>query len=96
MPSSLTKTIEAHINKKIESYIAQVSSKFNLDPNDLTALWNDLNGIKAKKVSNFQNYCRIQRPKIKSDKPDISFGDMNKELGRLWKGLSSDEQNSYH
>ena len=95
MPSSLTKTIETHINKKIDSYITQVSSKFNLDSAELTMLWNELNGIKVKKVSNFQNFCRAQRPKIKSDNPNISFGDMNKELGKLWKGMSVDEQNSY-
>jgi hypothetical protein len=96
MPSSLTKTIETHINKKVNSYILQVSEKFNLNKDELNCMWNDLNGIKVKKVSNFQKFCRTQRQQLKDGNPDMTFGDMNKQLGSMWQKLTDEEKNSFN
>ena len=96
MPSSLLKDIEKQINKKTEAFIKQVSEKFNnISETELMTMWNDVCGSKTKKTSNFQRFCKEKRPELKSEHPDLKFGDVNKRLGEMWKGLSDDEKSGY-
>lgn len=96
MPSSLLKDIEKQITKKSDAFIKQVAYKFEgVSEDELRTMWNDVCGTKPKKTSNFQRFCKEQRPKLKTDEPDLKFGDVNKRLGELWRELSQDDKNSY-
>tara|TARA_B100001248_G_C27167797_1_gene356539 strand:- start:281 stop:571 length:291 start_codon:yes stop_codon:yes gene_type:complete len=96
MPSKLVKEIEKHINKNVDSFIEKLVSNYNLDNKELHDLWNDSVNNKVKKTSTFQKFCKEQRPILKAKTPDLSFGDMNKELGKLWKGLSEEDKLKYN
>ena len=48
-----------------------------------------------KHLSGFLLFSREMRPKVRADDPGISFADMSKRLGELWRGLSDAEKASY-
>jgi hypothetical protein len=35
-------------------------------------------------------FVRDKRQEVKSQKPELSFGDLSMELAQMWKGLSDD------
>ena len=70
--------------------------KTGISKEELLAIWNEVCGLKAKKVSNFQIFCKEKRPELKEKNPDMKFGDMNRELGKLWKKLSDDDKKKYN
>lgn len=35
------------------------------------------------------------RPKLKAEQPDLSFGELGKTLGQMFRGLSSEEKSKY-
>jgi HMG-box domain len=53
----------------------------------------DSNKKKKKKPSNYILFCKKTRPMLK-DK-GLTFGEISKELGRLWKLMSMDERAKY-
>ena len=50
---------------------------------------------KKKKPNKFQNFCKKQRPILKSQKPTLQPKEVLTELSVLWKALSQSEQESY-
>ena len=51
---------------------------------------------KSKKpLKGFMLFSKEMRPKVRADDPGISFADMSKRLGELWRGLSDAEKASY-
>jgi hypothetical protein len=42
--------------------------------------------------SPYINFCTEQRPKLKEQNPDATFGDLGKMLGAQWKKLSDSEK----
>lgn len=40
-------------------------------------------------------FCALMRPVIKQVDPDISFVDMGRKLGKLWRSLSDKEKEEY-
>ena len=48
-----------------------------------------------KPLSGFLLFSRLMRPKVRADDPGISFADMSKRLGELWRGLSDAEKARY-
>lgn len=45
--------------------------------------------------SAYQLYCNEKRELLKSEQPELSFGEVNKQLGALWKAASAAEQEVY-
>jgi hypothetical protein len=43
-----------------------------------------------KPLSAFMLFVRDKRQEVKSQKPELSFGDLSMELAQMWKGLSDD------
>lgn len=48
-----------------------------------------------KKVTTYQLFAKEMRPKIISEKPDLSFGEVGKELGARWRALSDAQKEAY-
>ena len=48
-----------------------------------------------KGMSAFMYFSRDNRDKVKSDNPDITFGELGKELGQRWRALSDKEKAKY-
>ena len=40
-------------------------------------------------------FCKEQRPKVKEDHPQMTFGELGKELGVRWRLLSEAEKERY-
>ena len=95
MPSSLRNDLEKQVNKRVNALLEKVSEKSKLSVEELRCMWNEVCGVKEKKVSNFQKFCKVERPKLQKKHPDYKFGDINKELGAMWKKLSDKEKEKF-
>ena len=95
MPSSLKNDLEKQVNKRVNALLEKVSEKSKLSVDELRGMWNEVCGVKEKKVSNFQRFCKTERPKLQNKHPEYKFGDMNKELGKMWKKLSDKEKEKF-
>jgi hypothetical protein len=105
--SSLTDILKNDIEIFISKFIDEVSIETNINKNRLHEIWMNLNKsssksipsmttIKKKKtVSSYVNFCNKQRPILKEKYPNLSFGEISKQLGKLWSELSTEEQNKY-
>ena len=40
-------------------------------------------------------FSKEHRPKIKEDNPDITFGQIGKKLGEMWRALDEKEKQAY-
>jgi hypothetical protein len=40
-------------------------------------------------------FSKEHRPKVKEDNPDMTFGGLGKELGKMWRALSDKEKQAY-
>lgn len=47
----------------------------------------------AKKPSAYLTFCKTMRPRLKAN--GLSFGEIAKELGRMWKEMSQEEKDTY-
>ena len=47
-------------------------------------------------VSPFMMFCNENRKGVLSSNPNMSFGEISKELGSMWRGLSREEQSHYY
>ena len=52
-------------------------------------------GGAKKAVSGYMLFCKEMRPKVKDEMPDATFGELGKELGARWRGLSDAEKAKY-
>ena len=48
-----------------------------------------------KKVSGYMLFCKETRPKVIKEKPDLTFGQDGKELGKRWRALSDKQKAAY-
>ena len=48
-----------------------------------------------KAMSAFMYFSNKMRPKIKAENPDISFGDLGKRIGELYRALTPEEKEPY-
>ena len=51
---------------------------------------------KAKKLSGFMLFSKEMRPRVIADGQGLSFGDISKRLGELWRGLPDAEKARYN
>ena len=49
----------------------------------------------GKKISGYMLFCKEQRPIVKEENPDMTFGELGKELGKRWKALSDADKEGY-
>jgi len=47
-------------------------------------------------ISAFILFGNDERKRLKTEKPDLAFGEIGKELGKRWKDSSEDVKNKYH
>jgi hypothetical protein len=95
MPTSLSKDIEKQVNKRMKIFFERVSEKCKVEVKELECVWNEVCGVKEKKVSNFQKFCKKHRQSLKEKHPDYKFGDINRELGKMWGKLSNKQKEKF-
>jgi hypothetical protein len=52
-------------------------------------------GGSKKKLSSYMLFAKAERPKVKKEMPDLSFGEVGKELGKRWRALSDKQKAEY-
>ena len=48
-----------------------------------------------KKISSYMLFAKETRPKVIAEKPDLTFGEVGKELGARWRALSEEQKGAY-
>lgn len=99
--------IQNTISQYVHAFIEKVSVQYNLPRDEVEGIWKETQKEKIKlntkrRVSNanktnsaYINFCNHNRKKIKSETPDLTFGQMAKALGALWKTLDVEEKKKY-
>jgi hypothetical protein len=98
--------IQNTIAQYFSSFIENVSTKFNISQDDLNDLWKETQKEKLKikprrrinankTPSAYINFCNHHRKIIKTETPNLTFGEVAKALGNLWKTQSADEKKKY-
>lgn len=52
-------------------------------------------GGSKKPLSGFMLFSKENRPKVKEDNPDITFGQIGKKLGEMWRALTDEEKQAF-
>lgn len=97
--SAFNKELQKVINKTIDNYIKAVSEKYNIESDELHSIWNEVQGSKKQskpRKSGYINFCKEERPKLKKNNPNMTFGEQGKKLGEMWKGLSDEEKEKWN
>lgn len=98
--------IQNTVAQYFSSFIENVSTKYNISQDELTDLWKETQKEKIKikprrrvsankTPSAYINFCNHHRKNIKADNPNLTFGEVAKALGSLWKQQSADEKQKY-
>ena len=48
-----------------------------------------------KKVTGYMLFAKEMRAKVIAETPDLSFGEVGKELGARWRALSEEQKGAY-
>ena len=98
--------IQNTIAQYFSSFIENVSTKFKISEDELNNLWKETQKEKLKikprrrpnankTPSAYINFCNYHRKIIKTENPNLTFGEVAKALGKLWKAQSVDEKKKY-
>jgi hypothetical protein len=52
-------------------------------------------GGSKKQLSGFMLFSKENRPQIKEDTPEITFGQIGKKLGEMWRALTDEEKQGF-
>jgi hypothetical protein len=50
---------------------------------------------KKREPGPYMVFCKKTRPKVVAENPDLSFGQVGKKLGEMWRELSDEEKKKY-
>ena len=96
---SLLKKIGKNIDSSILDFVKEISSRYDIDQNELMDIWKKTDGgssiKKPKKKTAYQNFSNIIRKQIKDENPDFDFGQISKEISKKWKEMDDSEKNTY-
>eukprot|EP00563_Minutocellus_polymorphus_P004729 CAMPEP_0181037506 /NCGR_PEP_ID=MMETSP1070-20121207/9439_1 /TAXON_ID=265543 /ORGANISM="Minutocellus polymorphus, Strain NH13" /LENGTH=75 /DNA_ID=CAMNT_0023115229 /DNA_START=129 /DNA_END=356 /DNA_ORIENTATION=+ len=48
-----------------------------------------------KPLTGYMKFVKEMRPTVLEEKPDLTFGEVGKELGARWRALTDDEKAAY-
>jgi hypothetical protein len=111
MTTSLFKSIHTVIFQYIDIYTTLINKEHGIDKENLIKLWKQVelnpptisidknitnSSVAPKKiVSVYVQFCNKHRSILKQKNPNMSFGDISKELGKMWRSLSQQEKDNY-
>jgi hypothetical protein len=111
MTTSLFKSIHNVILEHIDKYATLISKEHGIEKENLLRLWKQIElnpptlsvekivdphpPLPKKNVSVYVQFCNKHRPLLKEKCPSMSFGDISKELGKMWRSLSQQEKDTY-
>lgn len=87
-----------HSHRSLNSPLHLSANPHHLAPQTCYYLSNDTQETKAKSdkpkrpLSGYMKFAKETRPGIVTENPDLSFGEVGKELGARWRALSDEEK----
>ena len=92
---SIDKLIKNKVNSYIDDLINILPNNSNITKQQLIELWNKKETKQSRKKSAYINWSSQMRTKIKKENSDLSFSEVAKKLGEMWKKLSQEEKDKY-
>jgi hypothetical protein len=102
MKDVLMTKMEEVVNETLTVFFTQVEREFNL-PKDV--LWKKWKGEEKSqpppkkegcvKKSDYQTFFSVQRNQMVKQNPNITFGEISKQVSHMWKKLSAEEKSQY-
>ena len=89
------------IDEQMRSFFSTVEPQLNLTPGTLWQKWEENQKVvvpdkaKSAKKSNYQVFFSMQRDLIIKKQPDITFGDISKQVSTMWKNMTAEEKAKY-
>jgi hypothetical protein len=102
--------IEDAVAETLKTFFTQVEREYNLPKDALWRKWKEEdkptgNGITShvvapkkepiNKKSDYQTFFSIQRNKMVKENPNITFGEISKQVSHMWKKLTREEKVQY-
>lgn len=98
--------IQNTISQYFLAFTEKVCAKFDISQDQLDELWKETQKEKLKikprrrvatnkPPSAYINFCNHHRKIIKSQNPNLTFGEVAKTLGGMWKSLDADEKKKH-
>jgi hypothetical protein len=93
--------IAKNIETSVLEFTRLIAEKYDLQQDILMDMWTDVTKMKTKASkakkpqSAYQIFSAEQRKLIKEMEPNMTFGDVAKEIGTRWRELSSKEKAAY-
>lgn len=105
---NLSTKITKAIDGTVESFLREVSVRYDIRQEDLSEAWKRVAGTttttkkkggairRQARPSGYQNFAKTARPQIREIDPSMSFGDISKEVSRRWRALTEEERLEYN
>ncbi|NDE14597.1 hypothetical protein EBZ80_06665 [bacterium] len=100
---NLSTKITKAIDSAVESFLRDVSARYDIRHEDLTEAWKQVAGSakttkkkRPARPSGYQNFAKTVRPEIRETDPSMSFGDISREVSRRWRALREEERREYN
>jgi len=97
---NLLKTINKSIEKSIIEFTKEIADKFELSQDELLEMWSVVSSMKVKttttkKLSPWLQFCKIERLRLKTEHPELTFGQISKKIGENWSAMSGSQRQEY-
>ena len=92
----ITACIQKMLDNRLAQFIDYTSNKTGVDRKVLMDCWIQSQAIENKttktKKSHYQIFFSAKRLQLKEEQPSISFGDLSKQISKMWNSMNKEEQ----
>lgn len=86
------------LDQHLQEFFSTIELEFKLPKDILWRKWKEdekSSSMKREKKSEYQVFFSIQRNKMVKENPNITFGEISKQVSTMWKNLSVEEKSYY-
>lgn len=83
------------LDERLKRFMEHTSHKLGVDTKDLMECWNESATQKKAKKSHYQIFFSVKRLELKKEDPTLNFGDLSKQISKVWNSMSKEEQNDW-
>lgn len=84
------------LDQHLREFFSTIETEYKLPKDVLWKKWKDDDkSVKKDKKSDYQVFFSIQRNKMVKENPNITFGEISKQVSIMWKNLSMEEKLYY-
>lgn len=81
------------LTENLKEFFSTIENEYNLPKNILWKKWNEEEKfVKKDKKSDYQVFFSAQRNKMVKDNPNITFGEISKQVSTMWKNMNQQDK----